>query len=733
MNVLRRKTIQCTLALSLLWVLVGGAVAPAGAKLPAQEPMQPFKKPAWGLTMACPAGWQVSTDEANMFALQSADADDAAGLVMARDPAWRDRNYPLEDLLIDLTGRIGMTLENQTLEPVEAGRISGATARANVFAATETSSGRDIKGYVVAFARGSQGYGIVIGSRVETFEGHSQELSAVLESIRFAAAPGPSATPTARRPTSTPRKPTSTPTPRKPTATPTLIPTPESVSLLTTGREAYDLALPVAERWNERATLGKIECTSAAGWQGDDVGRCDTWALYFADSQNHWTDTTSLRIVVNQGQVSDSDSGEVDVMLPALFGDSQWMDSPEAVQSFLDNGGADFLARHPVEGAILSVDMPRGRTTGLVLEQLIADSDPMWTISASSRTDEVKRDVWWVRPNAVTGQIDTSLYPTETIPSRYLTARRAFALAQKPAGQWQADAQLMEAIGSINADDRMFNSGQLADWLFRFVSASSDKVCSIHVTNGRVDGSCTELDLPRTEPVIGEWFDSSIALKGFKTNPEYAAFKERFPTHGYDFWLRGGSEVGYHWWVAALTKGAGLGSYVPAAAAAPTQTPTRTATRAPRTVTVTPTAAAAVTSTLEWQNPSEPGLWCILSGTVYDSTAVAGHELAGVEVSYSCVSIVPGHCGSARDAGTTGRDGKFKFGVFIKMPDHVRITATKPGFEKDEVTLDAIEAHSEGAGLKLVLRPRPTGTPMKKAMATATATLTITSTNTVTR
>jgi hypothetical protein len=703
-----------------------------------------YRKAAWNLTLRYPASWRAGeAGDIISFSTTASAAGvvvDAAALTIVRNAAYANPDLTLEETLRDVLDRLQSPMDNISLQEIDSREISQVQAKGASFTGTDRISGLDLQGEIYQLTVGEMGFAILATSVLYTWETHTPEFDATLDSIQFGRA-APTATPTRRRqPTNTPA---AAPSPRKATATPTLTPTPEAVNVLPTAREAYDLALPVAAQWNERAVLGRIECTSAAGWHGDNMGRCNIWAFYFADSQNHWTDAKSMRVVVDRGQVNESESGEVDVMLPVLLGQRDWMDSPDAIQIFLDSGGADFLARHPAEGDIVTVDMPRGRTPGLVLEQLIADSDPMWTISASSQTDEVKRDVWWVRPDAVTREVDTSLYPTETVPSRYLTARRAFVLARKPASQWQADAQLMELIGDSNPDNRMFNTGQLADWLFRFVSASSDKVCSLHVTNGRADAQCTELDLPKTEPVTGEWFDSPAALKGFQANLEYASFTERFPTHGYDFWLRGDPEEGYHWWVAALTKGAGLRSYVPAPAAAPTQTPTRTVTATKRS-TATPTSTATATATPPAPTPTPEPLAVVNADPAFNMRSGPGTTFKSLATIPFKAQVKP-----------TGRsaDGQWvkiqsdEYGEgwvgaeFLDLPANVtvqslpEVTELAPAMPTDTPTATpvaavAIPLPSATRTATATAAPTPTDTPTATDTATPTPTDTPTATAT---
>jgi len=339
-------------------------------------------------------------------------------------------------------------------------------------------------------------------------------------------------------------------------------------------------------------------------------------------------------VIVADGQVDTDRTGEVDFWTAVPIDTEDWLDSPDAVQAFLNNGGVEFLIRNP-DGGISNAEIPRGPVAGLELEHWGGEAHATWAVSAVSNPNApANGNVWWVLVDAQTAEVNATARQTEKFAQKYLTAHEALTVAQKVATKWQADAQLMEMLGWINYDDKMADTGKSGDWLLRFRSDSSDKVFSVSVADGKADTG-TELDWPVTDPVTAKWFDSPVALKSFKFSNEYAAFSELFPDHEFTFWLKGDATLGYNWRMLASVAGVMLVSRTYVAESEATETPAPTATV--REATETPTVEATQTPTL----PSTPVLTVTLAPAVSTVTVTLSTALTATPALTVTLPVTP--------------------------------------------------------------------------------------------
>jgi hypothetical protein len=372
-----------------VWLLVLAALPAWAGPLP-QTGTKTYRKPAWVLTLAYPASWSVeepATDVVSLSSDSSGSADVSGVCLVARSAGYANPDYTPEELFLDLMAKIGATADDFKPAPADARRIAGINADVASFT-VGNSSGTPLQGNIYRVVKGRYGYGIVVASSTKTWGRDRSNFDALLDSIQLGATP-PSKRPT---PTRTPRPPAATPTPeptrtpRPPAATPTPEPTPEAAGL-TSAREAYELAWPDVEEWSPDAILAEADCTGAS-----PAGKCREWEFMFMMSAD--TDVTELgyRIVVNDGQLDTARSGEDYLFLADQLG-TDWMDSTEAVQAFLDDGGRQFLDENP-QAAISNLELYSSEA-----------GSPMWTVRATAGNEtnaEFARDV-----DAISGEMLT--------------------------------------------------------------------------------------------------------------------------------------------------------------------------------------------------------------------------------------------------------------------------------------------------------------------------------------
>ncbi len=248
------RTRSSALVLAIILCLAALAPLAAAAPPPQSGAYTVFRKPAWGLSLSYPSAWTLRADQPAYVTWVNAAEDDNTVFVVARNRAWRDPGYPLEDVFSDVLNEVSAPVENSTFEPGAERTVAGEPARLATFTTTDLESGRDMAGYVLAFSAGREAYAVIAGSFVETWDAHRSEMDRVLRSLRIQSAVQPTATRTPRGQA-------------RPTATPTEEPLPTDEP---SGPEPVATAEPAPQR---TAVPGAVFITRARGVRGRPAGR----------------------------------------------------------------------------------------------------------------------------------------------------------------------------------------------------------------------------------------------------------------------------------------------------------------------------------------------------------------------------------------------------------------------------------------------------------------------------
>ncbi len=361
--------------LTALSMLALSALPAWGGPLP-QTDTRTYRKPEWALTVTYPASWEVEQAAADVIALSSdpAKSDGVSGVcLITRSPTYANPDYALEEMFQDVMDQIKGTADDFTSAPAHTRPISGIAADVASFTSVNSSKVK-LEGSIYRVIKGRYAYGIIVASPATAWERYRSYFDALLDSIQLGAArPG-------QTPTPTPHPPLSTPTP-KPTlhprlSTPTPKPTPRAAGF-TSAHEAYDVAWPDVEPWSPDAVLGEAFCTDA-----NLLGKCREWDLTFMASPDADIIDADYEVVVSGGQIDTAQGGEDYFFLADGLG-TDWIDSTEAMQVFLDNGGRQFLDENP-----------EAEINDFTLFSSV-DGSPMWTIRAkwSAGGAEFSRDI----------------------------------------------------------------------------------------------------------------------------------------------------------------------------------------------------------------------------------------------------------------------------------------------------------------------------------------------------
>ncbi len=126
-------------------------------------------------------------------------------------------------------------------------------------------------------------------------------------------------------------------------ATTTVIEEQTYLNALTTGQEAYRLALPKAQAWHDDVVVTGVEAVWRQPASPELLRGKTNWVLYFYSPSAHQTRTLSVvGKTVQINQTNDTDTA------PKFIDNNTWqVDSPQAIQTFLQNGGQTFLNSYP--------------------------------------------------------------------------------------------------------------------------------------------------------------------------------------------------------------------------------------------------------------------------------------------------------------------------------------------------------------------------------------------------
>jgi hypothetical protein len=352
---MKRRAIVCWLSVLLL---LAPFVLPARAGPLDQTGTKTYRNPAWVLTLEYPASWSMEDPAGDVVGFSSdpsGSADVSGVCLVTRSVEYAAPGYTPDDLFLNVMNKIDGTANDFASAPAGVRRVGGIDADVVSFTATN-SSGTKLEGNVYRLVKGRYGYGIIIASSVDNWKQHQSSFDAILDSVQLGATP-PSKTPT-RTPTRTPRR---------PPATPTLEPTRAAPAGLTSAREAYDLARPDAEEWSPDAVLAELDCTGAS-LEGAAAGKCHRWDFKFMFSADAEITDLGYEVIVAEGERDSTQGGEDYLLLSDALG-TDWLDSTEAVQAFLDDGGRKFLDENPEAGIV-------------DLSLYYSNNGPMWTVRA---------------------------------------------------------------------------------------------------------------------------------------------------------------------------------------------------------------------------------------------------------------------------------------------------------------------------------------------------------------
>ena len=619
------------LAVALVW----GDGAAVWAAPPAQDggDMLDFEKPDWGMTMQYPAGWTAE----DLGDVVKFTADDYATFAVIQDDAFRDMKRSLTGVIQTALNKMGSNVMGLRVKPQQgtAGR------REALISATDPTYYTSWLGYVVQFVAGDAGYVLVCAAPGDTFPDRQTVFTAMGESIKFAGLETPTPTPKPA-PTRAPRKtpPTLTPTRKRqagvtPTRTRTSTPspspqrrvtpqtetTPAVEAGLTSAREAYDLALPVAQEWSTDASLDWAVCEDPAGWQGETAGRCAEWELQFLENPTAadipmpdlgpQTEDNAYSIIVRDGEVDPYESETYVTWKKGPMASNSgvagagWIDSTEAAKAFLDAGGADFVPGDTRDWAG-NVKVWRPSPDGPV----------MWKVSASDKSIPSETLKLQVSVDGGLGTVETSS-PQPQAYRKTLTLAEALALAQPKAAEWRDNARLTEATAVAGAKEPGGDAGKAGQWTLTFMSekdSPSDmpwEFSRLDVADGKVRAS-TANDPYHGVPLPAGWPDSSEEWARLTANSDYPLLMERYPDFTRTFSLEGDSSTAYVWTVGfhagavqfTLERKGGMEptetpapAATPTAAAGPSGTPTSPPVVETTTGVLTSTVTARATTT----------------------------------------------------------------------------------------------------------------------------------------
>ena len=165
------------------------------------------------------------------------------------------------------------------------------------------------------------------------------------------------------------------------------VPRPTPPWKVLTAQEAYRLAEEVARAWQPDAELSN----ASSSWRGGATPQellegKTTWGFHFISPST--SQFCIVSVVGDEARVIESDSIP---RVPVLLALADWhVDSPQALNVFLDQGGRDFLAAHA------------GADVHLHLLTRIENETLLWLASGLSPDDGVAHTV---SINAVTGAV----------------------------------------------------------------------------------------------------------------------------------------------------------------------------------------------------------------------------------------------------------------------------------------------------------------------------------------
>jgi hypothetical protein len=203
----------------------------------------------------------------------------------------------------------------------------------------------------------------------------------------------------------------------------------------------------------------------------------------------------------------------------------------------LQHGGADFFGRHP-QGRVIALSLQTG-----------FDGKADWSISATSRPDNLPGSVWTASVDGASGKIDNAPVTTALPGKVYLSAYEAFAAALKTAQGWKPDAQPQQIRAQINPDETGHAVGKASNWSFTFVSPSTNRGLTLDVIDGAASNA-KEVDVAPGEVIAGSWPDSPEVLARLKTAPDHLAFATLYPQHSLIYVLLGNAQLGGNIWIA---------------------------------------------------------------------------------------------------------------------------------------------------------------------------------------
>lgn len=508
-------------------LLVGSSAASAAP--PPQSGSRTLAKANWGVRLTYPRAWSVITQQAEHVVL--ANRQTGSVFVIARDPGWAARDVDLSQVFTEVLGRANANVRDVAVDGSERRmEISGAAARVRDWTGYDVDNGTDMTGYVLVMPNGGQGIGVICGSAVERWERDRPVIEQILESIRIEGKPADADTRNAPRGSARTR------------ATPAVGSAPGFVS----GREAFALAEPLALEWAATATPATASCLRA----GDASGRCRDWAVEFARDESDSGPGVWIR--VTDGQVNESSLREITIDEETRPPEG-WIDSTDAFDTFLAQGGAGFLERHP------------GSSITLALRNSFTRPGFAWWIDVTDGADEGPGASWSVWVDAATGSV--SAKPAEYNEHRtFLTAREAVEVAQEAMAEVAPDAQVSTLLGMAGWGDPGFDEGRCANWYVDFSwqelapGADMTRLETYAYSTRVADGKVSEKrSTSLVEPWIADdWGDSPAALDAFLASDDYAAFAELYPEHGLVYKLEavedsdgaggGDAERGPHLW-----------------------------------------------------------------------------------------------------------------------------------------------------------------------------------------
>jgi hypothetical protein len=501
---------------------------------------------------------------------------------------------------------IGAILVDDYFQEVEPRTVAGFPARMAEFRGMDYRAQSRLSGVVLMFSAGQMTYGILAASVMDTWDDtHLAQVESIIDSIRMGQ-PGLKATPT-RRPHTPLHSATPTPTeeiapPEEPTeeaqvvapepeATPSPAlprPTPARVEgTFVSAREALGQALPVARKWQKTATLSGFQCGEGAA---DVSGRCRNWMVIFASGTPG--SPKGYTVTVQDGRSAPSISYPTDLFVDLGQDESappDFLDSPDAFGAFLDAGGAGFLNHHP-----------QARVDLVLRAGLVTHQDFEWQFRLVDGGEFEQGATYSAAVDALQGTIDSAPWPP-TKAAKVYTAREALAISQKAMTQYPKARPSKIGAAAVQPGEQGYDAARCPSWEVTFswsdvVSKTDDFMVNgvlttrdytetersdyhVDIENGRVKPA-EYTRLHEGTGLTGEWGDSPAALKAFKAMPDYQAFAESFPSHGWGFEVTGtDSTPGYLWDVDAEVKGARLDERFYLPARAPTATRVRPGTK----------------------------------------------------------------------------------------------------------------------------------------------------------